>query len=224
MSQTYRYSFRRGACIVLASGGLVGVLAACGSSSGSSSSGSQPSQPASAPATSTPVAATSTPAASAPAHSGAAAPGTKLAVGSSATVKYKPLSGSGGGPATLKVNVQSVQKGTLDDFKGIQLDATQKAATPIYVKVKVTNLGPGTVDVDGTSAAIEGIDNTGNTAQSVTFIGDFPRCPDHQSTTQMKAGSSYANCLTFLVPGGITKVAYTGTDDYINSPVTWATS
>jgi hypothetical protein len=117
--------------------------------------------------------------------------------------------------------VQSLQKGTLDDFKGIQLDAAQKAATPVYVKVKVTNLGPGTIDVDATSAAIEGVDSTGNTAQSVTFIGTFPRCPDNQSSTQMPSGSSYNNCLTFLVPGGINKVAYTGTDAYISSPVTW---
>jgi hypothetical protein len=37
----------------------------------------------------------------------------------------------------------------------------------------------------------------------------------------MPSGSSYNNCLTFLVPGGINKVAYTGTDAYISSPVTW---
>jgi hypothetical protein len=38
----------------------------------------------------------------------------------------------------------------------------------------------------------------------------------------MPTGQSYDNCLTFLVPGGITKVAYSGTDDYISSPVTWS--
>ena len=95
-------------------------------------------------------------------------------------VRYTPLSHAT--PSTLKVTVQSLQKGTLDDFKGIDLDASQKAATPVYVKVKVTNLGPGTIDVDATSAAIEGLDSTGNTTQSVTFIGTFPRCPDNQST------------------------------------------
>jgi hypothetical protein len=29
-------------------------------------------------------------------------------------------------------------------------------------------------------------------------------------------------CLTFLVPGGIKKVGYTGTQDYIDTPVTWS--
>jgi hypothetical protein len=210
--------FRRSAGIVLATAGLAAGLAACGSSSSSSSS------QAPAPATPTPAASTTAssnaPTSSKTSGSGPAAPGTKLAVGAAATVRYTPLSHAT--PSTLKVTVQSLEKGTLDDFKGLQLDATQKAATPVYVKVKVTNLGPGTIDADATSAAIEGVDSTGNTAQSVTFIGTFPRCPDHQSTTQMPSGSSYSSCLTFLVPGGINKVAYTGTDAYINSPVTWA--
>ncbi|HEX4671063.1 MAG TPA: hypothetical protein VH279_02285 [Solirubrobacteraceae bacterium] len=213
MTDTAWYSLRRGVGIVLATAGLAAGLAACGSSSSSSAS--------QAPASPAPAASAPAPVSNAPASSAAAAPGTKLAVGSSAKVKYTPLSHAT--PSTLKVTVQSLQKGTLDDFKGIDLDASQKAATPVYVKVKVTNLGPGTIDVDASSAAIEGLDSTGNTAQSVTFIGTFPRCPDHQSTTQMRAGSSYSNCLTFLVPGGISKVAYTGTDAYISSPVTWTT-
>jgi hypothetical protein len=215
MSDTAWYSFKRSAGIVLAAIGLAAGLAACGGSSSSSSS-----QAAASPSATPTPASTPTKADSNASSGGSAAPGTKLTVGTSATVRYTPLSHAT--PSTLKVTVQSLQKGTLDDFKGIDLDAAQKAATPVYVKVKVTNLGPGTIDVDATSAAIEGIDSTGNTAQSVTFIGTFPRCPDNQSTTQMHAGSSYNNCLTFLVPGGIDKVAYTGTDAYINSPVTWA--
>ena len=215
MSDTAWYSFKRTAGIVLATAGLAAGLAACGSSSSSSSS-----QTAASPTTTPTPAGTSAKADSSASSGGSAAPGTKLAVGTSATVRYTPLSHAT--PSMLKVTVESLQKGTLDDFKGIDLDAAQRAATPVYVKVKVTNLGPGTIDVDASSAAIEGIDSKGNTAQSVTFIGTFPRCRDNQSTTQMHAGSSYNNCLTFLVPGGISKVAYTGTDAYINSPVTWA--
>lgn len=203
----------------LAAAAMTAALAACGGSSSNSTSSSaaaaSPQPSATAPA------ATATPATAA---KGSAAPGTKLGVGSSATVRYTPLGAPGAKPSTLKVTVESVEQGTLGDFKGIQLDATQKASLPTYVKVKVTNLGPSPIDVDGTSAAIEGLDNTGNTAQSVTFIGDFPRCPDHAATTPMRPGSSYDNCLTFLVPGGITKVAYTGTEAYVGSPVTWSGS
>ena len=38
----------------------------------------------------------------------------------------------------------------------------------------------------------------------------------------MAPGSSFETCLTFLIPGGITKVAYTGTESYIEKPVTWS--
>jgi hypothetical protein len=154
---------------------------------------------------------------------GVASPGTKLSVGQTAKVAYTPVgSTSGAGPSTLLVTVKSFQKGSLSDFNGIQLDASQKAGTPYYVKVHVQNLGPHTIDVDGTAAAIEGVDNTGNNQQSVTFIGTFPPCNDMASTTPLAAGHGYDDCLTFLVPGGIGKVSYNGTTDYIDSPVTWA--
>jgi len=120
------------------------------------------------------------------------------------------------------VTVQSFDKGSLSDFNGIQLDANEKASTPVYVKVHVTNLGPNPIDVDSSAAAIEGVDNTGNNQSSVTFIGDFPKCPDAASTKPLSTGKGYDDCLTFLVPGGITKVSYNGTTDYIDSPVTWA--
>jgi hypothetical protein len=73
-----------------------------------------------------------------------------------------------------------------------------------------------------TKAAIEGVDSTGNNQSSVTFIGEFPRCPDSASTKPIGAGNGYNDCLTFLVPGGIKAISYNGTTDYIDSPVTWA--
>src|SRR5437764_821090 len=72
------------------------------------------------------------------------------------------------------------------------------------------------------AAAIEGVDSTGNNQSSVTFIGEFPRCPDAASTKPLGTGQGYDDCLTFLVPGGIKRISYNGTTDYINSPVTWA--
>jgi hypothetical protein len=211
---------------------LAGGLAACGGSSSSTTS---------APAATAanvgapignnngavgPNTATTTSTATTASKSGSvASPGTKLKVGQSAKVGYTPVGSSGkGGASTLEVTVKSFEKGSLNDFNGLQLDATQKASTPYYVKVHVTNLGPHTIDVDGTAAAIEGVDSTGNNQQSVTFIGTFPRCPDNASTTPMGTGRSYDDCLTFLIPGGISKISYNGTSDYIDSPVTWSPS
>jgi hypothetical protein len=204
----------------LAAAALAGGLAACGGSSSSSSATSAAAPSPATTASTANAAATTTPASS---SGGIAAPGTKLSVGQSAKVNYNPAGSTEKSKAsTLLVTVQSFDKGTLSDFNGIQLDANEKASTPYYVKVHVTNLGPATIDVDGSAAAIEGVDNTGNNQSSVTFIGSFPKCPDAASTTPIGTGKGYDDCLTFLVPGGITKVSYNGTNDYIDSPVTWA--
>ncbi|MEA2147122.1 MAG: hypothetical protein QOG59_2709, partial [Solirubrobacteraceae bacterium] len=65
--------------------------------------------------------------------------------------------------STLKLAVRTFQKGTLSDFNGIQLDASERAGTPYYVRVHVSNLGPHSISVDAASAAIEGVDTTGAT-------------------------------------------------------------
>jgi hypothetical protein len=209
----------------LAAVALMGGVAACGgsSSSSSASSAAAPAASSSATTTASTSAAASTTSTTASSSGGTAAPGTKLSVGQSAKVAFTPAGSTDKSKAsTLQVTVQSFDKGSLSDFNGIQLDANEKASTPVYVKVHVTNLGPASIDVDSSAAAIEGVDNTGNNQSSVTFIGDFPKCPDAASTKPLGTGSSYDDCLTFLVPGGITKVSYNGTNDYIDSPVTWS--
>jgi hypothetical protein len=210
-------------------------VAACGSSSGggtqSASSSAAPAATTSSAATSSAAAATSTTAAatsSAAANAGGAtaAPGTSLKTGASATVPFATTlkSGKAGPTYKLKVQVQSMTKGSLADFNGIQLDATEKASTPYYVKAKMTNLGPGKIDTESNDPGIqiEGVDKTGETQQSITFLGDFPKCDEKSAPNPMGVGSSFETCLTFLVPGGITKVAYTGTESYIDKPVTWS--
>ena len=202
---------------------LGGGLAACGGSSAPSTDSATAAAAAGLPAPIGAKATTTTSAAAASKPAGIATPGTKLAVGQTAKVAYTPNDTVGkGGASTLLATVRSVDKGSLSDFNGIQLDASQKASTPYYVRVHVTNLVPGTIDVDGSAAAIEGVDSTGNNQQSVTFIGEFPRCPDRASTMRLGTGAGYDDCLTFMVPGGISKVSYNGTDNYIDSPVTWA--
>ena len=211
-------------------------VAACGSSSSgggstqsaSSSAAAAPSTSSSAAATSSAAAATTSSAAATSSAAGGAtaAPGTSLKVGASATVPFATTlkSGKDGPSYKLTVQVQSMTKGTLADFNGIQLDATEKASTPFYVKAKITNLGPGKINTSDNDPGIqiEGVDKTGQTQQSVTFFGDFPKCDEKTAPNPMGVGSSFETCLTFLVPGGITKVAYTGTESYIDKPVTWS--
>lgn len=156
-----------------------------------------------------------------------AAPGTALAAGQPASVSFQTTTSSGAnGPSyKLQVTVESIKKGSLKDFNGIQLDANEKASTPYYATVRITNAGPTSFNTSSNDPAVsvEGVDDTGNTDTSVTFFGTFPPCPDANTPDPLRAGQSFQTCLTYLVPGGIKKVAYTGTDAYETSPVTWTT-
>jgi hypothetical protein len=211
--------------------------AACGSSS-SGGGGTQSASSSAGPTASAPTAAssaagagTSTAAAtsSAATAGGAgktAAPGATFKAGQTATVGFETTTKAGKpGPSyKLNVNVLSITKGTLQDFNGIKLDASEKASTPYYVKVKITSLGPGKMTTASNDPAIsvEGVDSTGQTQQSVTFFGDFPKCDEAQTPNPLGEGKTFQTCLTFLVPGGIKRVAYTGTESYITKPVTWS--
>ena len=159
------------------------------------------------------------------AKSGTTAPGTGLSLGQAATVTYTPLTSSGNGkPRTLKITVASIRNGSSADLKAADVSGAPKGALPQYATVTVTNLGPLSIDVDGTSDAIQGIDHGGNQQDPVSFIGDFPPCDENSSTTPVAAGATFHTCLTYIVSGGITKVGWTGTDDYMSSPVTWSGS
>jgi hypothetical protein len=225
---------RRMLLAALGAASLAAALTGCGGSGAASSSASSSATTAdngSAAATTAAVAATSTASAAGGQSSGGSAgvakPGASLAAGQSAIVPYQvTLANGGNGPTyNMRITVQSIERGTLADFNGIQLDADQKASTPYYARVRMTNLGPGTLNTSDNDPAgsIQGIDNTGQPQDSLTFLlGTFPRCPDVTTPNPFKPGQSFDTCLTFLIPGGITKVAYTGPPQgYYDTPLTW---
>jgi hypothetical protein len=204
------------AAVVVGSG-----LAACGGSTTKSSTSGSPAPAGTSSASSVTAAGTT----SSPAATGSTvtAPGTKLAVGRTAMVAYDPDYSSNSASRRLQITVKSIVRGSLADFHGITLDASEKAGTPVYVTVRITNVGSGndTAGNNDPGNQIEGVDSTGQTQDSVTFIGDFPRCNDTAAPTPMNPGKSFETCLTFLVPGGISAAAYIGDSAYFNSPVTW---
>jgi hypothetical protein len=158
---------------------------------------------------------------------GRTAPGTTLKVGETAHVTYKPLS------ATDEKNLFQVdatalkiEKGSIDDFENISLDADQKASTPYYVTVKIENTGEEIPlgDQEGDPDLKFGaVDDRGQEQPSITFIGDFERCEDTDAPKPFAKGKSYESCLAFLVggDGSITEVRWKGSDKYILDPVVW---
>jgi hypothetical protein len=169
---------------------------------GATGGGSQPA--ASAPAQ--PQSASQPPAAAAGAG-GLTPPGTHLGFGKDAIVGWVPPSeDTGSGPhkgLKLQVTVESIQKGTLADFRNVDLDAKEKKSTPYYVQLRVTALG-GTAPPKDSDPAITftAIDDRGQEQESITFLGTFQRCDDPMPPKSFVNGKSYQSCLAYLIPGG----------------------
>ena len=225
-----RLAPRRTAPLALGGAALLAV-AACGSGGGSkqSASAANPSgQQAAA------MAAANAAQAGKAKTGGLTPPGTDLRLGSSASVAWVPPSGFTTAKAQagirLVVSVDSIEKGSIADFKNIQLDPSQRASTPYYVKVHLRNVGSTGPSSDNPGLAFQAIDDRGQQQQSVTFIGDFPRCSDSQPPKPFSNGKSYSTCLTYLLPGGgsINEVHWNdgpsragAVSSYFDKPVVW---
>jgi hypothetical protein len=158
---------------------------------------------------------------------GRTAPGTSLTVGDTAHVTYKPLSAlDDKNLFQVDAIAEKIEKGSIDDFKNIDLDEEQKSSTPYYVTVKIVNTGKEIPlgDQEGDPDLKFGaIDDRGQEQGSITFIGDFDRCTDADAPKPFTKGKSYESCLTYLVggDGSIDKVQWKGSDKYILDPVEW---
>ena len=158
---------------------------------------------------------------------GRTAPGTTLKLGETAHVTYKPLTATDDKNLfRVDATALKIEKGSIDDFKNISLDADQKASTPYYVTVKIENTGEEIPlgDQEGDPDLKFGaIDDRGQDQPSITFIGDFERCEDTDAPKPFTEGKSYESCLAYLIggDGSITEVTWKGSDKYILDPVKW---
>lgn len=127
------------------------------------------------------------------------AAGSTLPIGKAATIAYDDASKKL--KSTITVAPTKIEKGAIDDFKNIDLDADQKTATPYYAQITVRNIGQG--DLTGTDPAgyIDGVDDRGQRQNEIIFFGDFDRC-DGSDPKSLKPGESYDTCLTYLIPKG----------------------
>ena len=147
----------RTAALVITAIALPGLAACSGTSSGSSpvspssSDAAGTSSPAQSPASSQPPAQGQT------GGSGSLTPpGTHLALGGPATVGWVPPSQDLGTGAhkgiKLQVTVVSIQKGTMADFRNVELNGNQRNSTPYYVQLRVTALSSASVPKDSDPA------------------------------------------------------------------------
>jgi hypothetical protein len=211
-------------------------LAACSGTS----SGSSPASPGSSSASTNSPAASQ--AASQPAAQGQTAgsgsltpPGAHFAFGGPATVGWVPPSQDTGTGAhhgiRLRVSVVSIQKGTMADFRNVQLNGNERKSTPYYVQLRVTALSSTLPPKDSDPAiTFTAIDDRGQQQQSITFLGTFSRCDDPMPPKHFVSGKTYESCLAYLIPGGgsIQKVQWDNgpaaaneVTPYFDRPIVW---
>lgn len=164
-------------------------------------------------------------------------PGTHLRLGQGATVGWvPPRSGLGTGPhkgLKLRVTVLSIMKGTIGDFKNVQLKPEQRASTPYYVKVRIKALGgtPPPAANDDPDVTLDAIDDRGQQQNNLIFLGTFSRCDDASPPKPFANGRSFGSCLTYLMPGGgaIRQMVWKNgpskantVTPYFEKPIVWA--
>jgi FHA domain len=125
--------------------------------------------------------------------------GSTLKLGDTAVIAYEDASNHK--KSVVAITPSPIERGSISDFKNVQLTAQQKSSTPFYVKVKAKNVGKGDLSGGSPATYIDGIDDRGQRQRAVIFFGNFSRCassiPKH-----LKPGQSYTACLTYLIPGG----------------------
>jgi len=182
----------------LAATATIGAMALGGCGGGSND------KSASAPATTTtpaaPVTTETAATTTTPTQTGGLTPiGTTLKMGEAAVIAYEDSSNHK--KSNIQITPEGIEKGTLDDFKNIELDAAQKTATPFYVKLTVKNVGKGDLTGSNPGSYIDGVDDRGQEQSDVIFFGNFDRCSNDRPKS-LKPGETYKPCLAYLIPKG----------------------
>jgi hypothetical protein len=190
--------------VVAIAGIVVAIVALAGG--GSKTSGGSATASGSPASTGTPVAATNAAPAAKKTPKRAASSSTKvtpigstLKLGEPAVIAYDDASNHK--KSTIVITPSPIERGTIEDFKNVQLNAQQKSSTPFYVKVSVRNVGKGDLSGGAPANYIDGVDDRGQAQTSVIFFGDFERCPS-VDPKHLRPGESYNTCLTYLIPKG----------------------
>ena len=131
--------------------------------------------------------------------------GTTLKIGETATIDYTDASTQA--KSIIEFTPEKIEKGSLDDFKNIDLDEDQKSATPYYAEISVKNVGDGDLSGGDPATYVNGVDDRGQDQNEIIFIGDFERC-DHETPKKLKPGDSYEACLVYLIPEGGSLVGF----------------
>ena len=147
--------------------------------------------------------------------------GTTLRVGQTAVVEFETKSLSKV-TTKLAITVKSVQKGSIDDMKGFDLDAQTKVSQPFYVTASFKNVGGKPMEPGGIFGLINAHNSNGDELSSLSLLGDFEKCEGLPPKT-LGVGKSYTQCDVYIAPSGqdVAKVVFGHFVESEETEITW---
>jgi hypothetical protein len=162
--------------------------------------------------------------ASAATHAALTPSGAKMKVGQTANVTYNTTE-TGKATSTLAITLTSVRQGSISDLSNFELDAQSKEGVPFYVAAKFRNVGTRPVAISGIFGDMNVYDKQGDTIDSITLLGNFPKCQGTEPDS-LAVGHQFQECDVYIAPVG-EPVATVVFDNFLNDPsnteteVTW---
>lgn len=148
---------------------------------------------------------------------GTTKPGTTMAVGKKAEVRFKT------GPkhnSLVAITVDKVRRGDLKDLSEFKVPEKVQRSSIYYVNVTVKNVGNG--DLSGEQVKLYGKVSKNTVVQPATFTGGFKKCTNEELPKKFTKGEKAETCLVFFAPhhGKISEIQWRFDKDDL-PPVSW---
>jgi len=125
--------------------------------------------------------------------------GSELAIGETASAIYRADRSR---VSVVDVTVSSVLRGSIGrDFTTFDLPEKVAEQTPYYVRVRVTNDGPG--PLAGAAVRVYALDSTATYFPATSLLGTLPACPGGPLPMPFAPQDTQTRCLLFLAPDGV---------------------
>jgi hypothetical protein len=144
------------------------------------------------------------------------AQGSRLRVGQTARVSWKPDQHTVG---VLAIRVTKLQKMPISAFSDWRLDPATQRSTPYFVHATVRNLGKS--NLSGAAVPLYLLDQDNVLMQASSFQAQYPPCPSRPLPARFTHDKRTSACLVYFVPrhGKLTAISFRPTQSF--QAITW---
>ncbi len=144
------------------------------------------------------------------------APGSKLTLGQTAKLSWKPDQKTVG---VIALSVTKLQKVPIRTFSAWRLGKATQQATPYFVRATVRNLGR--TNLSGKPVPLYLLDGRNTLLQASTFQARFAPCPSRPLPARFRHDKRASVCLVYFAPdhGKLVAISFRPTQDF--DAITW---